>query len=170
MTPSTGSLEDVVRATDAEVCALDDEVPYVTGDRRAQSLPSREQARALLDDPNLNPLMRALLNREPGRLPVQRRVGDGDHLPGGVRVIATPGHTTQARCHPGPPPGPRIRAAAGAGGRADHRHGPRRSGQRRRRRATAHPGCQPHVTASAPPGVIRQVTTPRPRTWRGATP
>ncbi|GGK92300.1 MBL fold metallo-hydrolase [Deinococcus radiotolerans] len=88
-----GSLEDVVRATNAEVYALDAEVPFITGERRAQKLPSAEQAQAMLQDPNLNPTMRAMLTRDPVRVSVQRRLQDGDLLPGGVRVIATPGHT-----------------------------------------------------------------------------
>ena len=89
-----GSLEDVVRATGAEVYALEDEVPYVTGERRAQKLPSPEQAQVMLQDPQLSPTMRAMLTREPVRVSVQRRLQDGDLLPGGVRVIATPGHST----------------------------------------------------------------------------
>ncbi|WP_221088892.1 MBL fold metallo-hydrolase [Deinococcus aquaedulcis] len=88
-----GSLEDVVRATAAEVYALEDEVPFVTGTRRAQKLPSEAQAAAMLQDPNLHPAWRTLLTREPVRVPVNRPLRDGDLLPGGVRVVATPGHT-----------------------------------------------------------------------------
>ncbi|ALW89163.1 MBL fold metallo-hydrolase [Deinococcus actinosclerus] len=88
-----GSLEDIVRATGAEVYALEDEVPYVTGARRAQKLPSPEQAQAMLGDPQLSAPLRAMLTRDPVRVPVQRPLRDGDQLPGGVRVIATPGHT-----------------------------------------------------------------------------
>ncbi|MFN4253339.1 MBL fold metallo-hydrolase, partial [Deinococcus sp.] len=88
-----GSLEAVVHATGAEVWALEPEVPYVTGERRAQKLPSPEQAQAMLADPHLNPATRALLTREPTRVPVSRALRDGDLLPGQVRVIATPGHT-----------------------------------------------------------------------------
>ncbi|UBV43572.1 MBL fold metallo-hydrolase [Deinococcus taeanensis] len=88
-----GSLEDVVRATNAEVYALDTEVPFITGERRAQKLPPPEQAQSMLADPDLSPTMRAMLTREPVRVPVQRPLRDGDLLPGGVRVVATPGHT-----------------------------------------------------------------------------
>ncbi|MCD0163444.1 MBL fold metallo-hydrolase [Deinococcus sp. 6YEL10] len=88
-----GSLDAVVHATGAEVWALEPEVPYVTGERRAQKLPSPEQAQAILADPDLNPTTRAMLTREPTRVPVSRALRDGDLLPGQVRVIATPGHT-----------------------------------------------------------------------------
>ncbi|WP_291429350.1 MBL fold metallo-hydrolase [Deinococcus sp.] len=88
-----GSLEAVVQATGAEVWALEPEVPYVTGERRAQKLPSPEQVQVMLRDPDLNPVTRAMLTREPVRVPVSRALRDGDLLPGNVRVIATPGHT-----------------------------------------------------------------------------
>ncbi len=88
-----GSLEAVVAATGAEVLALEAEVPYIDGRERSQKMPSEEQVQAMLVDPNLNPAMRAMITRPPVKVPVTRVLHDGDELPGGIRVVATPGHT-----------------------------------------------------------------------------
>lgn len=90
-----GGLPAVLDATGAEVMALEAEIPYISGEKRPQKLPSPEQIETLLADPNLPDTMRAFLTRPPVRVPVDRALHDGDLLPwaGGIRVIATPGHT-----------------------------------------------------------------------------
>ncbi|GHF56597.1 glyoxylase-like metal-dependent hydrolase (beta-lactamase superfamily II) [Deinococcus metalli] len=88
-----GSLEAVVGQTGADVLALEAEVPYITGEKRSQKLPSEEQTQQLLADPNLDPARRAMLTRPPVRVPVTRALHDGEDLPGGLRIVATPGHT-----------------------------------------------------------------------------
>lgn len=88
-----GSLEAVVAATGAEVLALETEVPYIDGRERSQKMPSEERVRAMLADPDLDPATRAMIALPPVRVPVTHVLHDGDELPGGIRVIATPGHT-----------------------------------------------------------------------------
>jgi glyoxylase-like metal-dependent hydrolase (beta-lactamase superfamily II) len=82
----TGSAAELARRSGAQVLAHRDEVPYLEG---TQSLPATSW------------LTRVMLWLEPrmsGRrsaIPVDRALDDGDVLdvPGGVRVIHTPGHT-----------------------------------------------------------------------------
>ncbi|THF88912.1 MBL fold metallo-hydrolase [Deinococcus sp. KSM4-11] len=88
-----GSLEAIVGQTGAAVLALEDEVPYITGEKRSQKLPSEAETQKLLADPDLDPARRAMLTRPPVKVPVTRALHDGEELPGGLRIIATPGHT-----------------------------------------------------------------------------
>ena len=88
-----GSLEAIVGQTGAAVLALEDEVPYITGEKRSQKLPSEAETQKLLADPDLDPARRAMLTRPPVKVPVSRALHDGEELPGGLRIIATPGHT-----------------------------------------------------------------------------
>lgn len=88
-----GSLEDIVRRTGAPVLALEAEAPYIDGRMRSQKLPPEAQVQAMLADPNLDPARRAMFTRPPVQVPVTRTLHDGEELPGGLRIIATPGHT-----------------------------------------------------------------------------
>lgn len=90
-----GSLPAVVAASAAQVWALDTELPYIDGRRRPQKMPPQEQIDAMLLDPNLPGPRRAMLTAPQIAMPVDRALQDGEDLPlaGGVRVIATPGHT-----------------------------------------------------------------------------
>ncbi|WP_045234101.1 MBL fold metallo-hydrolase [Deinococcus pimensis] len=83
-----GALPDVVAASGAEVLALDAEAPYVRGDLPGQKTPSAEMLASM-------PPEMAAVFRDPPRAPVTRTLHDGEVLDvaGGVRVIATPGHT-----------------------------------------------------------------------------
>lgn len=92
-----GSLPEVVEATGAEVLAAPEEVPYIQDGRRIQKFPPLEMVPAFLErfPEDRREMMRAVLTREPGRVPVSRTLRDGERLDlaGGVRVIFTPGHT-----------------------------------------------------------------------------
>lgn len=88
-----GSLEDIVGRTGAAVLTLETEAPYITGEKRSQKMPSEEDVQRLLADPELPPARRASLTRPPVRVPVTRTLHDGEELPGGLRIVATPGHT-----------------------------------------------------------------------------
>ncbi|GBF08095.1 beta-lactamase domain-containing protein [Deinococcus aerius] len=83
-----GSLPAVVAATGAEVLALDAEVPYVQGDRPGQKQPTPQMLASM------PPEMVAVFANPP-RAAVTRPLHDGEvlDLAGGVRVVATPGHT-----------------------------------------------------------------------------
>ncbi|GMA15772.1 MBL fold metallo-hydrolase [Deinococcus metallilatus] len=83
-----GSLPAVVAASGAQVLALEAEMPYVQGDRPGQKQPSPQMVSSL------PPEMVALFNNPP-RARVDRALHDGERLDlaGGVRVVATPGHT-----------------------------------------------------------------------------
>lgn len=90
-----GALPAVVAASGAEVWALDREVPYLDGRERPQKMPPPERAQALLADPQTPPHLRAFLSAPRVTVQVDRALHDGEELPlaGGVRVVATPGHT-----------------------------------------------------------------------------
>ncbi|WP_295819930.1 MBL fold metallo-hydrolase [uncultured Deinococcus sp.] len=88
-----GSLDDIVGRTGAPVLALEAEAPYIDGRKRSQKLPSEEETARLLADPDLPEGRRAMLTRPPVKVPVTRTLHDGEELPGGLRIIATPGHT-----------------------------------------------------------------------------
>lgn len=83
-----GSLPDIVARTNADVLALEAEVPFVQGERQGQKQPSPE---ALASMP---PAMKAVFENPP-RARVTRVLSDGDvlNVAGGVDVVATPGHT-----------------------------------------------------------------------------
>ena len=83
-----GSLPDLVARTGAEVLALDAEVPYVQGEKPGQKQPTPQMLAGM------PPEMAALLAHPP-RAAVTRALRDGEvlDLAGGVRVVATPGHT-----------------------------------------------------------------------------
>lgn len=90
-----GSLRAVVAASAAQVWALSTEIPYIDGRERPQKLPPQEQVDAMLQDPTLAAPLRAMLSMPRVSVPVDRALSDGERLPlaGGVRVVATPGHT-----------------------------------------------------------------------------
>ncbi|MFC4453160.1 MBL fold metallo-hydrolase [Deinococcus sonorensis] len=88
-----GSLAVLVAASGAQVMALEQEVPYLVGDLPSQKTPSPEMRQRMLD--TASPALKAYL-LDPPRIAVDRVLQDGEVLPmaGGVRVVATPGHTT----------------------------------------------------------------------------
>lgn len=90
-----GSLAAVVEATGAQVMALETEVPYITGELPPQKRPTPGQIAAMLADPNTPTQMRTYLQMQLPTGRVDRVLHDGELLPfaGGVRVVATPGHT-----------------------------------------------------------------------------
>ncbi|PYE49374.1 MBL fold metallo-hydrolase [Deinococcus yavapaiensis] len=83
-----GSLPSVLSRTNADVLALEAEVPYVQGDLPSQKQPSPERLAAM------PPAMKAVFENPP-RARVTRVLHDGDvlNVAGGVDVVATPGHT-----------------------------------------------------------------------------
>ena len=90
-----GSLPAVIAASGAEVWALEREIPLIDGRERPQKRPPPEQVDAMLADPNTPPHIQAMLRMPPITVQVDRALHDGEELPlaGGMRVIATPGHT-----------------------------------------------------------------------------
>ncbi|MFC4637671.1 MBL fold metallo-hydrolase [Deinococcus hohokamensis] len=83
-----GSLPAIVAATGAEVLALETEVPYVQGEKPGQKQPSPEMIAGM------PPEMLAVFANPP-KAHVTQVLHDGEvlDLAGGVKVIATPGHT-----------------------------------------------------------------------------
>jgi glyoxylase-like metal-dependent hydrolase (beta-lactamase superfamily II) len=83
-----GSLPDVVHASDAQVLAHPQEVPYIDGTRPSPRMPPPE---ALATMP---PEQRRIFDNRP-TAQVDRALNDGDvlDLAGGVHVVHTPGHT-----------------------------------------------------------------------------
>lgn len=83
-----GSLPAIVAATGAEVLAMEAEVPYVQGEKPGQKQPSPEMIATM------PPEMQARFANPP-KATVTRVVEDGEviDIAGGVKVIATPGHT-----------------------------------------------------------------------------
>ena len=83
-----GSLPALVAATDAEVLALEAEVPYVQGEKPGQKQPTPEVLASM------PPEMQARFANPP-KATVTRVLHDGDllEIAGGVRMVATPGHT-----------------------------------------------------------------------------
>jgi glyoxylase-like metal-dependent hydrolase (beta-lactamase superfamily II) len=83
-----GSLPALVAATGAEVLALDAEVPYVQGEKPGQKQPTPERLATM------PPQMQAVFANPP-KATVNRVLHDGEvlEIAGGVRVVATPGHT-----------------------------------------------------------------------------
>ena len=94
-----GSLQAVVDASGAEVWALEREIPLIEGDEWPQKRLKPEQVEQLMADPSVpqarKDLMKRISSLPPIRVKVNRALHDGEVLPlaGGVRVIATPGHT-----------------------------------------------------------------------------
>lgn len=90
-----GSLEAVVGASGAQVWASEREIPFIQGEEWPQKMPPQEQVAALLADPQTPPHVRARLSQPRVAVKVDRNLQGGELLPlaGGVRVIATPGHT-----------------------------------------------------------------------------
>ncbi|AWN22867.1 MBL fold metallo-hydrolase [Deinococcus irradiatisoli] len=90
-----GGLPAVVAASGAQVWALEREVPFIEGQERPQKMPPPERVAEMLADPATSPAMRAMLSAPPTTAKVDRALQDGEVLPlaGGVRVVATPGHT-----------------------------------------------------------------------------
>ncbi|MGY2896285.1 MBL fold metallo-hydrolase [Deinococcus sp. UYEF24] len=83
-----GSLPAVVAASGAEVLALEAEAPYIQGDKPGQKTPTPEMVASLPTE------MKALF-AIPANAPVTRMLHDNEVLDiaGGVKVVATPGHT-----------------------------------------------------------------------------
>jgi glyoxylase-like metal-dependent hydrolase (beta-lactamase superfamily II) len=83
-----GSLPAVVAASGAEVLALEAEAPYIQGDKPGQKTPTPEMMASM------PPEMRARF-AVPANAPVTRTLHDNEmmDLAGGVKVVATPGHT-----------------------------------------------------------------------------
>lgn len=94
-----GSLPAVVVASGAQVWALEREIPLIEGDEWPQKRPRPEQIKQMLADPNVpqprKEMMRRMSAIPPIQVKVDRALKDGEVLPlaGGVRIIATPGHT-----------------------------------------------------------------------------
>lgn len=90
-----GSLKAVVGVSGAQVWALEREVPLLQGDEWPQKRPPQQRIDAMLADPNTPPHIQAFLQLPPITLRVDRALRDGEVLPlaGGVRALATPGHT-----------------------------------------------------------------------------
>ncbi|ADV67040.1 MBL fold metallo-hydrolase [Deinococcus maricopensis] len=88
-----GALPAVLAASGADVLALADEVPYVQGERPGQKQPTPEMLASM--PPEQAERLRAVFANPP-RATVTRALHDGEHLDlaGGIRVVATPGHTT----------------------------------------------------------------------------
>ena len=82
-----GSLKALKEATGAEVLALDVEVPYIDGALPSPKMPPPER---LEQNPGLKAMLDAL---ERSSVDVALKDGEVLDLAGGVRVIATPGHT-----------------------------------------------------------------------------
>ncbi len=83
-----GSLPAVVAASGAEVLALEAEAPYIQGDKPGQKTPTPEMVASM------PPEMKARFAL-PANAPVTRMLHDNEilELAGGVKVVATPGHT-----------------------------------------------------------------------------
>ncbi len=83
-----GSLPALVAATGAEVMSLEAEVPYVQGEKPGQKQPTPEMLAGM------PPQVQAVFANPPKAI-VNRVLHDGEllEIAGGVRVIATPGHT-----------------------------------------------------------------------------
>lgn len=83
-----GSLPALVAATGAEVLTSEAEVPYVQGEKPGQKQPTPEMIATM------PPEMRARFALPP-KATVTRVLHDGEllEIAGGVRVVATPGHT-----------------------------------------------------------------------------
>jgi len=83
-----GSLPAIVAATGAGVLALQAEVPYVQGEKPGQKQPTPEMIAGM------PPEMQARFANPP-KATVTRVLQDGEviDIAGGVKVIATPGHT-----------------------------------------------------------------------------
>ncbi len=83
-----GSLPVLVAATGAEVLALEAEVSYVQGEKPGQKRPTPEMLAGM------PPQVQAVFANPP-KATVTRVLHDGEllEIAGGVRVVATPGHT-----------------------------------------------------------------------------
>lgn len=83
-----GSLPAVVAASGAEVLSLEAEAPYIQGDKPGQKTPTPEMLASLPAE------MKARFS-VPANAPVTRMLHDNEvlDLAGGVKVVATPGHT-----------------------------------------------------------------------------
>ncbi|MDV6374219.1 MBL fold metallo-hydrolase [Deinococcus arenicola] len=94
-----GSLEAVVKASGAQVWALEREIPLIDGREWPQKRLRPEQVEAMLADEDVPQGRKDMLQRiskmPPIQVSVDRALHDGELLPlaGGVRVVATPGHT-----------------------------------------------------------------------------
>ena len=94
-----GSVNAVVAASGAQVWALEREIPLIDGREWPQKRLKPEQLEALLADPSVPQARKDMLQRistmPPMTVKVDRALKDGEVLPmaGGVRVMATPGHT-----------------------------------------------------------------------------
>ncbi|GAA4019750.1 MBL fold metallo-hydrolase [Deinococcus rubellus] len=94
-----GSLPAVVAASGAKVWALEREIPLIEGDEWPQKRPRPEQIEQMMADPNVPQARKDMLRRmsamPPVKVKVDRALHDGEVLPlaGGVKVVATPGHT-----------------------------------------------------------------------------
>lgn len=153
-----GSLPWLARTSGAQVLAYEVEAPFIDGSATPRFAAPEVLAR--------RPEMRAVVEQmQP--IPIDKVLRDGDTLDvsGGVRVVATPGHTvghvplpraepdadrrrrpqrprgpaagTQRDRHPGHGDGERLRAEAGRPGRGLDSLLPRRCRRRRRLRAAA---------------------------------
>ena len=86
-----GSLPDLVQASGARVLAYEAEVPYIDGTER----PRFDRPEVLQPFPQMAALVERLM-----QLHVDEALPDGARLDiaGGVRVVATPGHTVGHMC------------------------------------------------------------------------
>jgi glyoxylase-like metal-dependent hydrolase (beta-lactamase superfamily II) len=90
-----GGASAAVRASNAEVLAHGDEIPYIQGERRLIKMdPARIESMVRTLPAEQRDAMRRLF-ASPPRVKVTRALIDGEKLPygGGIVVIHTPGHT-----------------------------------------------------------------------------
>lgn len=80
-----GSLGQVAAASGATILAHPDEVPYIAGAQQMVKYPSEE---AFAQDPKRKEVFDQI-----AFAPVDQSVVDGELIGGGIRVIATPGHS-----------------------------------------------------------------------------
>ncbi|WP_263862376.1 MBL fold metallo-hydrolase [Deinococcus detaillensis] len=94
-----GSLPAIIAASGAQIWALEREIPMIEGDEWPQKRPKPEQVEQMMADPTVPQPRKEMIRRMSALPPVQVKVNralrDGEVLPlaGGVRVVATPGHT-----------------------------------------------------------------------------
>lgn len=94
-----GSLPAVVAESGAQVWALEREIPLIEGDEWPQKRPRPEQLEQMMADASIpqgrKELMQRISSLPPVKVKVDRALHDGEvlALAGGVRIVATPGHT-----------------------------------------------------------------------------
>jgi glyoxylase-like metal-dependent hydrolase (beta-lactamase superfamily II) len=80
-----GSLAQIAAATGAKILAHPAEAPYIAGTKKMVKYPSED---ALAQDPRRKEVFDQI-----GFAPVDQLIEDGEIIGGGIRVVATPGHS-----------------------------------------------------------------------------